>query len=407
MLSTDTLNKLMKPIIDRQENINTYVITKIARRVNNIGKVLSSDVYQLTRLRDVGADVKVINAELATLTGLQVRDIQNLIKTVAQATYIDAKPFYDYRHKSFIPYKENTYIQREVEAIARQTSNTYMNLSKSQAFMLRDRANPQKLVPTPLSKAYQDIVDEAIQAAQSGTIDYHTAMRRTISQLGESGYRSIRYTTESGKVYTQRMDTAVRRNLMDGMRQVNQQVWLITGEEFGSDGVEVSAHPYPAPDHAAMQGHQYTNAEFNNMQSALPFKDVQGREYEGFDRQVGTLNCYHIARPIIIGIFKQTYTDDQLNNMLKQNEQGYTLKNGKHLTMYECTQRQRQLETKIRYMKDGQIAAKESGDRVLAEKYQAKINKYTKQYESFSKACGISKKPDRARVSGYHKIKVK
>lgn len=407
MLSTDTLNKLMKPIIERQENINTYVITKIANRVNEIGKVLSSDVYQLTRLRDIGADVKLINEELAVLTGLQVKDIKQLIRTAAQATYIDAKPFYDYRHKSFIPYDKNRYMQREVEAIARQTSDTYKNLSKSQAFMLRDRANPQKLVPTPLSKAYQDIVDEAIQAAQTGTIDYHTAMRRTISQLGESGYRYVSYNTESGRIYTQRMDTAVRRNLMDGIRQVNQQVWLITGEDFNSDGVEVSAHPYPAPDHAAMQGHQYTNEEFNNMQSALPFKDIQNREYEAFERHVGTLNCYHLARPIIIGIFKQTYSDEQLNNMLKQNEQGYTLKNGKHLTMYECTQRQRQLETRIRYMKDGQIAARASGDDVLAQKYQAKINKYQKEYNAFSQACGISKKADRMRVSGYHKIKVK
>lgn len=407
MLSTDTLNKLMKPIIERQENINTYVITKIANRINDIGKVLSSDVYQLTRLRDIGTDVQLINEELAILTGLQIKEIRQLIRNVAEAVYIDAKPFYDYRHKSFIPYDKNRYMQREVEAIARQTSNTYMNLSKSQAFMLRDRKNPTKLVPTPLSRAYQDIVDEAIQAAQTGTIDYHTAMRRTVSQLGESGFRRVQYNSETGKVYTQRMDTAVRRNLMDGIRQVNQQVWLITGEEFESDGVEVSAHPYPAPDHAEMQGHQYTNEQFNNMQSALPFKDIQNREYEAFERHVGTLNCYHIARPIIIGIFKQTYSDQQLQNMLNENEKGYTLPNGKHLTMYECTQRQRQLETRIRYAKDGQIAARASGDDVLAQKYQAKINKYTKEYNAFSQACGISKKPERARVSGYHKIKVK
>ena len=405
MLSSNTLENLMRPIIARQDEINTYVITKIAKRVNEIGKVLPSDVNQLQRLMNVGADVRLINQELSRLTGLQVVQIKKLIKQVAEAAYIDMKPFYDYRYKSFIPFKENRYLQREVEAIARQTAGTYMNLSRSQGFMLRDLANPKRLIPTPLSQAYQSVVDEAVQASQTGVIDYNTAMRRTIKQLGESGFRRIEFNTESGRVFTQRMDTAVRRNLMDGIRQVNQQVWLITGEEFGHDGVEISAHSYPAPDHAAMQGHQYSNEQFNQMQSGEPFKDVQGRSYEGFDRQVGTLNCYHIAFPIIIGVFKPTYTDEQLQGFLDANEKGYTFPNGKHLTLYECTQLQRKLETKIRYMKDGQIAARASGDTELAKYYQAKINQYTNDYKAFSEACGISAKTQRASVSGYHKIK--
>lgn len=407
MLSEDALENLIQPVIDRQESINTYVITKIAKRIKDIGEVKSSDVYQLMQLRNTGADVKLINAELAKLTNLQINEIKKIIKTVAIASYLDAKPFYDYRHKSFIPYAKNKYLQREIEAIAQQTAGTYKNISKAQAFMIRDLKNPKKLVPTKLSKAYQSVVDEAIQASQTGVIDYNTAMRRTMNQLAESGLRRIEYNTESGKTFTQRMDTAVRRNVMDGIRAVNQRVWLITGEEFNADGVEISAHPNPAPDHAEMQGHQYTNKQFERMQNAKDFKDVQGRHYEGFKRAVGTLNCYHFARSIIIGVMKQTYSDEQLKEILDANQKGYTLPNGKHLTMYECTQYQRKLETRIRYAKDGQIIARNSGDNEQAQKYQAKINKYTNQYSEFSKACGLSQKKDRMRVSGYHKIKVK
>ena len=407
MLSDDALEKLMQPIIDRQDEINNYVVTKIAKRIKEIGQVKSSDVYQLMQLRNTGADVKLINAELAKLTNLQVNDIKKIIKVAAIASYLDAKPFYDYRHKSFIPFTENKYLQREVEAIARQTAGTYKNISKAQAFMIRDLKNPKVLKPTKIAETYQSVVDEAIQASQTGVIDYNTAMRRTINQLAESGLRRVTYNPESGKTFTQRMDTAVRRNIMDGIRAVNQQVWLITGEEFKADGVEISAHPYPAPDHAEMQGHQYTNAQFDRMQSAKDFKDVQGRKYKGFERAVGTLNCYHFARSIIIGVMKQTYTDEQLKEMLKKNQEGYTLPNGKHLTMYECTQYQRRLETKIRYAKDGQIAARNSGDIELAQAYQAKINKYTNQYSEFSKACGLSQKKERMRISGYHKIKAK
>ena len=40
MLSEDALNRLMQPIIDRQEAINVYVIGIIAKRVKEIGHLL-------------------------------------------------------------------------------------------------------------------------------------------------------------------------------------------------------------------------------------------------------------------------------------------------------------------------------------------------------------------------------
>ena len=406
MLSEDAIDNLTLTLINRQENINTYVIEKIAKRIKEIGKVNASDVNQLIQLRNVGADVKIINETLANLVGMQVKEIKQIIRTVAVNAYLDAKPFYDYRHKSFIPYKDNKYLQKEVEAIARQTSDTYKNISKSQAFMIRDLKNPEKLIPTSISKTYQSVVDEAIQAVQTGVIDYNTAMRRTLTQLVDSGLRQAVYNTESGKIYSQRMDTAVRRNILDGVRAVNQKVSDITGEQFGADGVEISVHQNPAPDHAAMQGHQYTKAEFEKMQSAEDFKDIQGRLYTGFERQVGTLNCRHFAFSIIIGYAPQNFSDAQLQKILDQNEKGYTLPNGKHLTMYECTQYQRKLETAVRHAKDGQIAAREAGNIDLAKNYQAKINKYTKQYEDFSKACGLSMKKKKMSISGYHKITI-
>ena len=405
MLSEDAIDNLIQILVDRQEDINTYVIRKIAERIKKIGEVKSSDVNQLIQLRNVGADVRIINQTLASMTGLQETDIKRIIRAVAINAYLDAKPFYDYRHKSFIPYKDNKYLQREVEAIARQTAGTYKNISKAQAFMIRDLKNPQKLIPTSIAKTYQSVVDEAIQAAQTGVIDYNTAMRRTLNQLVESGLREVRYQAESGKYHSQRMDTAVRRNILDGIRAVNQKVADITGEQFGADGVEISVHQNPATDHAQMQGHQYTKAEFEKMQNGENFKDVQGRKYEGFERAVGTLNCRHFAFPIIIGYATQNFSDEQLQKILEVNEKGYTFPSGKHLTMYECTQYQRKLETAVRHAKDGQIAAREAGNVNLAKHYQAKIDKYTKEYKAFSKACGLSEKRTKMTVAGYQKIK--
>jgi hypothetical protein len=406
MLSEDSIDTLMQPIITRQEGINTYIINKIAERVNDIGKMLPSDIYKLERLLKTGSDVKLINNELAKVTRLQIKDIKKLIRIVAQDVYLDTKPFYDYRHLSFIPFDKNTELQSIVTSIATQTAEMYINMSKSQAFMIRDLTNPSKLIPTTISDTYQTIVDEAIQANSMGIIDYHTAMRRTMKQLNESGIRCVIYQAESGRIHTQRLDTVVRRNLLDGVRAINQGVQDETGRQYGADGKEISVHQYPAPDHAEVQGHQFTNEEYTKMQDGKSFKDIQSRAYEAFERKIGTLNCRHFAFSIIIGYAKPNYTDKQLNQFLVNNNRGYTLPNGNRLTMYQCTQEQRRLETEVRKAKDGQIMAKKCGDIELAKQYQAKINEYTTKYNSFSKSCGLVIKPIKTTVSGYRKIKL-
>ena len=422
MLSDEAIDKLIQPIIQRQININNYVIGIIAERIKEIGKVKPSDLHKLEALMRSGSDVQKINKRLAELTKLQVADIQRIIKDVAVDSYLDMKRFYDYRELPFIPYKENTQLQKVVNSIAKQTSNTYKNLSKSQAFMIRDLKNPKVLKPTSISDTYKTIIDEAVQASQTASIDYNTAMRRSMKQLIDSGIRNVSYNTESGRVYTQRLDTAVRRNILDGIRAINQGVQDETGKQFGADGVEITVHEYPAPDHAPVQGHQFTLEEYSKI-SPTPsilsdesidtsnyektdsvLYDVDGREYEVFERKIGTLNCRHFTFSIIIGVFPPNYTNKQLKQVLDRNEKGYTMSNGKHLTMYQCTQKQREFETKIRWAKDGQIAARKAGDEDLAKEYQAKINRYTAEYKAFSNACGLTVKNRNMQVSGYKKL---
>lgn len=404
MFSEEDIEKLVQPIIDRQEAINNYVIEKIAKRIKEIGGLLPSDVYKLQRLLKTSQDVRDINKTLAEMTDLQEEDIKKLIKEVAQDAYIDVKPYYDYRHKSYIPFDENIALQRVIKAVEEQTLNTYRNMSKAQAFMIRDLKNPTKLKPTSIAKTYQTVVDEAIQSVQSGTIDYHTAMRRTLRELVDSGIRYVEYSPESGRRYTQRLDTAIRRNLLDGVRAINQGVQDEVGRQFGADGKEITVHANPAPDHEPIQGHQFTNEEFDRLQSEKSFEDVKGNKFGPIKRAIGTLNCRHFTYSIIVGFTKPNYNEEELKEIIKKNHKGYTDSKGNHYTMYECTQMQRMYETKIRRAKDGQMAAKAAGDMDLARKYQAKIDTYTKQYKAFSNACGLSVKMKKATVSGYTRI---
>lgn len=422
MYNEEEIDILIQPVVDRQIEINDFILIMIAQRIKAIGELLPSDVHTLEQLAKTGADVRVLNAKIAQLVDLQVSDIKKIIRKAANNVYQDAKPFFDYRKKPFIPFKENESVQRVVKAIENETGQTYLNMAKAQAFMTRDPANPKILRPTTPARTYQNTVDKAIQAVQSGMQTYENSMGNTLKDLIDGGLKYVTYITEGGRTYNQRMDTAVRRNVLDGVRQVNQEVQNEVGRQFGADGVEITVHACPAPDHQYVQGHQF---DMENWAKIAPVNavqadgtidtskyvaydgdvyDVNGKKYKSFRRRIGTCNCKHFAFNIIIGHAPQNYTDEELENILKENKKGVTI-DGKHLTKYEVTQVQRQMETQIRKAKDGQIAMKKAGFMDKAKKYQDKVTQLTKEYKDFSDKAGVRMKLDRLKVEGYEKIK--
>ena len=298
----------------------------------------------------------------------------------------------------FIPYNKNSKLQRLVSIIGDRTAGTYENISRSKAtgFLIRDLQHPGRLKFQSIGDTYKSIIDEAIQSTQSG-IDYRTAMRRTLRQLADSGIRRLSW--DSG--YTQRVDTAVRRNILEGIRAINQAVEDAIGEALGTDGKELSVHINCALDHEPFQGHQFTNEEWEKLQNSEDFEDVEGEKFTGVDRIIGIWNCRHIAKSIFIGVTKPLYTKEELQEFIDDNHKGYTLPNGKHLTMYECTQMQRQLETRIRYAKDEYIAFQQAGDKKAADIAHQKVRTLMKEYSKFSKDCGLATHKDRIAVSGY------
>lgn len=93
---------------------------------------------------------------------------------------------------------------------------------------------------------------------------HRNAVRRALSQAAVNGLQ-VQY--PSG--YRRRADTAVRQNVLDGVRSVNQQMLYSLGDEFGANGVEISAHMLCAEDHLPYQGRQYSVKEFSDIQGNL------------------------------------------------------------------------------------------------------------------------------------------
>lgn len=399
MLSDIAIDNLIQPVIDRQEEINMYVIQKIINRLKAIKQLTKTDIKTLKSLAVTGVDIRELNAELARQSNLQVRDIKQIIKTTAADVYKEAEPFYDYRHKSYIPLEKNEKMQRIINGIANQTRDTYRNLSNSSAtgFLLRDEKNPLKTNFYKIDDAYRKVIDEAIQSVLTDVVPIDRAINHAVKQLLNSGVRRIYW--DSG--YSQRLDTAVRRNVLDGVREIRQKMHDELGKEFGADGKELSAHPYSAPDHEPFQGHIFTNEEWDNLQGGFDFKDIKGQHFDGVERNIGVWNCRHTAKSIIIDKYRPRYKPERLQKFIDENKEGYTLPNGKHLTLYECAQMQRRMETRIRYTKEEQMAMKELGNKNAERLARQKVIKLTKDYKEFSDNCGLKVRVKRCSIPNY------
>ena len=146
-------------------------------------------------------------------------------------------------------------------------------------------------------------------------------------------------------------------------------------------------------------------AEYQQMQAGNPFKDIDGRRYDGFKRPIGEWNCRHTPMSFSTQFSKRKWTDAQLQRMADDNEKGCKI-DGKHRTLYEAMQMMRDIETAVRREKDAAVAAQAAGDDALRQECQRNINALVRRYASIAKASGNAEKRQRMTVEGFKPVKV-
>ena len=257
-----------------------------------------------------------------------------------------------------------------------------------------------------LRNTYNSLLDEAFINVGQGKETFDSAMKKILSDIGGSGLKTLDY--ESGRSI--RLDSAIRMHLKGRLRELHNENQKIYGDEFGADGIEISVHSNPAPDHELVQGRQFSLSEYEKLNSGLEAKDYKGNLYtldhdgkNGY-RPISEMNCYHYIFSIVLGVSEPEYTDTQLKQIINDNNKGFEYE-GKHYTNYEGTQLQRTLEREIRKNKDIQILARESGNDDLVGESQKNITILTNKYRELANVSGLPTKMDRMRVSGYHMVK--
>lgn len=238
MLSQEVEERLAEHLTARIEETNTYILKKIGEAIKQISTLTPSQAYQIAQILKYGGTYNEIAKELARVSGKNVQDIYKIFEQVAKDNKEFAKQFYKYRNIDFIPYSKDIALQNMVKSLASITADMYKNISNTSVIgFIQDGAFKQ------LQEVYQDTIDKAILSISQGKQDFYSSMRQTLKELGGSGL--VQY--ESGR--TRRLDSAVRMNILDGMRALNNETSKRFGEEYDADGIEISVHSNPAPDH--------------------------------------------------------------------------------------------------------------------------------------------------------------
>lgn len=388
MLTDEQIAEALELIDDRYRGVITKYLQKVGKTINEIGHLNRSSINLLIQLRRMGVDAQAIERELQKVTRLTKRDIKKLYQKAAQESTSDSRM--EYLTKGVEP--DSIRWESLVEDIWRQTAGAMENLANSSV----------------ITDGYREAIDDAVQAVTMGVGDYNSVIRETVKRIGRAGiqveYDSTYLATDGQlKHRKRRLDSAVRQNVLDGIRQVQQKAQELIGEEIGADGVDISAHPNSAPDHEPVQGRRFDLANFQKMQSGQNFEDVDGRQYRGFERPITQWRCRHLVLYILLGVTRRMYTEEQLKNWEADNRKGCVI-DGKEYTNYQATQLMRRLETEIRRQKDTAVLAKESGDDILRRECQSNINQLTKKYNEVAEASGLRKQMQRTRVEGFEPV---
>ena len=392
MLKEEVQEKLADHLAERIQKTNEYILEKIGESIKYMSTLTPTQAYKLGQILKYGGSYEAIAKELAKASGKNVEEIYKIFEEVAKQNKEFAKQFYKYRNIDFIPYNKDNALKKQVNSIAKATAKTYLNIShtKGIGFLFEDVKG--QMMFKNIKETYEEVIDRGILAISQGKENFTNEMRRIMKQLGNSGV--VLY--DSG--HTRRLDSAVRMNLLDGLRELNMENHKRFGKEFKADGIEITTHSHPAPDHEDIQGRQFSNKEYEKLEDGKVAVDYKGNRYDGSNRRhIGELNCYHSILTIVLGVSKPQLTDEQLEKIKEDNQKGFKY-NGKKYTLYQGTQIQRRIELEIRKKKDTQILAGASGDEELAKESELKIRQLTNKYNEFCKISGLAPQKQRLAI---------
>ena len=373
MFTNDQMDRVpdeIAKLFREMENDITFDIVNRLGELNKITRTIDYQLYVATQMRTYDHDLRQV---IQQYTNKSQKQMEDLFNEVLSEGYAQDADLYKAQGIPFVPFEENDSMQQMVRALVTQADDDLSNITRTLGIAFRDGTKEN------LTQYFRDTLNRATVEMMAGAFSYDSTMKRVITDLSNSGIRTISY--ESGHV--DRADVAASRAVRTGFNQAVSKISDANAGKLQTEYFEVSAHLTARPSHALWQGKVYSRKQLV--------------EICGLGTGPGLLgwNCRHSYYPFIPGVSKRTYTDEQLADIYQKSLETKEWR-GQKYTGYEATQYQRMLERrmrvqdeKIRLMKQAGVDNNEIAD--LKTKHEATYQ----EYKQFSEKMGLPEQMNR------------
>ncbi len=334
-------------IVALYDQLQTFAVEDIARRIAKMDYVTDTAAYQAKVLQQAGMHREAIKRKLAKLLNKTEPQIETMLQDAAVETLSEDQYYYLLAGKDAAPVVLTARMVSVLRAEAQKTNRNLKNLTSTTA---------------PASEqAFIDAATRAYMQVRTGVLDYNTAVRFAVRDLADKGLQVVNYKTG----HRDKIDVAARRAVLTGVNQTCGQMQISRAQDKGCDLMEITAHAGARPEHAVWQGRIVS---LSGRAGYLSLSDIGYGDVRGF---MGA-NCRHTWHPYFEGISRPMYTKAELSRLQSET----VAYNGQKIPLYKAYEKQRAMERGIRAQKrrltaiDGTIQGSKDEAFIAAQKQE-------------------------------------
>ena len=317
MLTEQDFINIEKQASALYESLELEIIEEIATRIANFGYANTVVINDLRIAQEMGFLYQDIVKLVAEYNNTTVEEVNRIFYEAGEKTLKRDDEIYKEVGLQPLPLAQSESIKQVMNATIIRTAGNLQNLCKTTA----NTAQTQ----------FYNAINNAYMYTSTGVKSYTQAILDEIKNISKQG-AVITYPSGAKRS----LESAVRTNVVTAINQNCGKIQEARADEMGWDLMEITAHSGARPEHARWQGKIVSRS---GQKGYLSLRDIGYGEATGFKG----INCRHDWYPYYKGSAR-TYTQKELNKW-KNEKVEY---NGKKISKYEATQKQRVFERKIR-----------------------------------------------------------
>ena len=320
MLTEQDFIRIEKEANSIYNNLELQIIEEIATRIANFGYANTVVINDLRIAQEMGFLYKDIVKLVAEYNNTTVEEVNRIFYEAGEKTLKRDDEIYKEAGLQPLPLTQSESIKQVMNATIIRTAGNLQNLCMTTA----NTAQTQ----------FYNAINNAYMFTSTGVKSYTQAILDEIKNISKQG-AVITYPSGARRS----LESAVRTNVVTAINQNCGKLQELRADEMNWDLMEITAHSGARPEHARWQGKIVSRS---GQKGYLSLRDIGYGEITGFKG----INCRHDWYPYYKGSAR-TYTQKELNKW-KNEKVEY---NGKKISKYEATQKQRYFERRIRQNK--------------------------------------------------------